>query len=653
LTEFEPQAFGRYYLVDKIAVGGMAEVFKAKSFSHGGFEKLQVIKRILQHHTDNAEFVEMFIDEAKISVELQNANIVQTYDFGKIRDNYYIAMECVEGKDVKAILRKLAERRKLLPPEFAASIAHEMCKGLDYAHKRTNARGEALGIVHRDISPSNILVSYAGEVKIADFGIAKAEISLYNTKDGVLKGKFEYMSPEQASGGDVSARSDIFAAGIILHEMLTGRRLFKTDNDIKTLEKIKAVDIQGPRVVNPHVPQRLDEVVMRALSRDPLDRYADAREMQTALADYLYPGSLDVTRESLAHFLQELFAGEIEAERDRLESGTKLAVQLYEQTPELDLDEDWEAPGPGSAGTLRTTPSRLPWLLVVGVLVALLGLAAGVALWLGMRAPEVVERVVQLEAPQPTHGSVQVVLKPAGVQAVFSVSGAEVGRGESLVYNLLPPSQDVVLHIEAEGYLPLDESINVDAGERLRLPLVLTPVPRARTEARDAAPTTAPTTTTTTTTTATATPRVDAAATAGELRFSSDPSGAEVIVDGRTIGRTPLKWTDGTAGGRHSVTYKLDGYDTTSFDVTFPERGSETARRTMARKAGEPGKVNVNVSGGWAEVWIDGRKVDTTPLYNHTLSVGSHTVRVVNAETGLDQTKTITVTSGEVVKVNF
>ena len=650
MTEFEPQAFGRYYLVDKIAVGGMAEVFKAKSFSHGGFEKLQVIKRILQHHTDNAEFVEMFIDEAKISVELQNANIVQTYDFGKIRDNYYIAMECVEGKDVKAILRKLAERRKLLPPEFAASIAHEMCKGLDYAHKRTNARGDALGIVHRDISPSNILVSYAGEVKIADFGIAKAEISLYNTKDGVLKGKFEYMSPEQASGGDVSARSDIFAAGIILHEMLTGRRLFKTDNDIKTLEKIKAVDIQGPRIVNPHVPQRLDEVVMRALSRDPLDRYVDAREMQTALADYLYPGSLDVTRESLAHFLQELFAGEIEAERDRLESGTRVAVQLYEQTPELDLDEDWEGPGPGSAGTLRTAPSRLPWLLVVGALVALLGLAAGVALWLGTRAPEVVERVVQLEAPQPTHGSVQAVLKPAGVQAIFSVNGAEVGRGDTLVFNLLPPSQDVILHVEAEGYLPLDETVNVGAGERLRLPLVLSPVPRPRSDnaARDAAPTPQPAPTPTG-----ASARTDVAATAADLRFSSDPSGAEVIVDGRTVGRTPVKWSDGTAGSRHAVTFKLDGYDSASFDVTFPERGSDTVRRTMSRKAGESGKVNVNVSGGWAEVWIDGRKVDTTPLYNHALSAGSHTVRVVNAETGLDETKTVTVSGGEVTKVNF
>jgi serine/threonine protein kinase len=173
-TPFEPQRFGRYVLVDKIAVGGMAEVFKAKSFSEGGFEKLLVIKRILHHLSANEEFVEMFIDEAKISVELQHPNVVQIFDFGKSGDNWYIAMELVEGKDAKGILRRLARRRKLMPAEFAILIAHEMCKGLDYAHKKTDIGGQPLDIIHRDISPSNIIVSYGGQVKVADFGIAKA-----------------------------------------------------------------------------------------------------------------------------------------------------------------------------------------------------------------------------------------------------------------------------------------------------------------------------------------------------------------------------------------------------------------------------------------------------------------------------------------------
>src|SRR5690349_9807815 len=178
----------------------MAEIFKAKTFSHGGFENLLVIKRILSHLGESDEFVEMFIDEAKVSVALQHTNIVRIYDFGKILENYFIAMECVDGKDVRAMLRKLSRKRRFLPIEFAAYLAHEVCKGLDYAHRKTDLHGRPYGIVHRDISPSNILVSYEGDVKIADFGIAKAERNTYNTKDGVLKGKFEYMSPEQASG---------------------------------------------------------------------------------------------------------------------------------------------------------------------------------------------------------------------------------------------------------------------------------------------------------------------------------------------------------------------------------------------------------------------------------------------------------------------
>ena len=292
MTTFAPEAFGKYYLVDKIAVGGMAEIFKAKSYSHGGFEKLLVIKRILDHLSDNDEFIEMFVDEAKISVTLQHPNIVQIYDFGKIRDNYFIAMECIEGRDIKGILRKLAERKKLLPVEFAVYIGHEMCKGLDYAHKKADNTGKCLNIVHRDISPSNVLVSWSGEVKVADFGIALASSAKHETKAGVLKGKFEYMSPEQAQGKELDARSDVFATGIILHEMLTGRRLFKTKSELQTLEKIKSVDIEPPNAINVNVPARLNEIVMKALARDPADRYPDCKAVQADLLDYIgYPSN--------------------------------------------------------------------------------------------------------------------------------------------------------------------------------------------------------------------------------------------------------------------------------------------------------------------------------------------------------------------------
>ena len=207
----------------------------------------------------------------------------------------------IEGKDVKQVLKKLTERRKLLPREFAVYIAMEAAKGLDYAHKRSTNQG-SLGIVHRDVSPSNILISYNGEVKVADFGIVKAANLAEDTDSGVLKGKFEYMSPEQAHARDLDRRSDIFSLGIILWEMLTGRRLFKTESETKTLEKIKNGDFDPPFAVNPTIPARLDEIVMRALAMEPIDRYPDSRELHGDLLDFLYPAPPDVIQQSLAHF---------------------------------------------------------------------------------------------------------------------------------------------------------------------------------------------------------------------------------------------------------------------------------------------------------------------------------------------------------------
>lgn len=656
MGEFQPESFGRYYLVDKVAVGGMAEVFKAKSFSTGGFEKLLVIKRILDHLSDNDEFVDMFIDEAKISVELQHPNIVQIYDFGQLGDNYFIAMECVEGKDVKGILRKLAERRKLLPPEFAVYIAHEMAKGLDFAHKKTNLKGDLLGIVHRDVSPSNILVSYTGEVKVADFGIAKAEISLYNTKDGVLKGKFEYMSPEQASAQDVSYRSDIFAAGIILHEMLTGRRLFKTDSEIKTLERVKTVDVPRPSEVNPSLSPRLDEIVMKALTKDPKERFEDAKAFQQALFEYLYPSTPDIVRESLKHFMQELFRDEIDAERSQLESGTLIAQQMYEAEPEIDLDEEWQEGASVGTQTL-VQRSKAPVLAILAVLALLLPVI-GFLGWKVMQPPEVVVE----EAPSPTHGSLILRVVPEEVgQAVFKLDGLEVGQGLALTLDEIEPRPDAVLTVEAEGYELYEETLEIVAGERIRqrvnlvaLPEEAPPVDRVPDRTPEVTDRTPEVTDTTPEQTAGTNTDRQPAKEPGAARFTSTPPGAEVYVDGSMVGRTPTTWKRGSAGQSAAVEYRMNGYDTARFSITFPEDGaSETFKRTLKEKESAPGKVSVNVKSGWAEVWIDGKKVDTTPLYNHSLAAGQHTVRVTNPQTGLDESKTVTVAAGETLRVNF
>ena len=585
MTPFQPISFGRYFLIDKIAVGGMAEVFKAKSFSHGGFEKLLVIKRILQHLSDNDEFVDMFIDEAKISVELQHPNIVQIYDFGRIQDNFFIAMECVEGKDVKDILRKLAERRKLLPTEYAVYIAHEICKGLDYAHKRTDMQGAPLGIIHRDVSPSNILVSYGGEVKVADFGIAKAQISAYNTKGGILKGKFEYMSPEQASGQDLTHQSDIFATGIILHEMLTGRRLFKTDSDVKTLEKIKAGDIQPPSSLNPAVPNRLDQLVMRALATDKAVRFEDARALQTALLEFMYPATPDLTRENLGHFLTELFSAEIRGERDRLEAGTKAAANLHETAPEIDLHAEWEE-SPGSGQTLQTEPSRTPLYITLVTLLAL----GGAFLWW---ATERASQYASLAAEDPVEvaekpAELQVLIAPE-VDAIVTIDGKVIGNGSHVIHADLIPHQEFEIKVEADGFQTYTDKYTAVPGERLRLPITMIEVPRP-------APITKPS---------------EKNTTPAEVQDAQIPSNQT----GEAIQEAP--------------------------EITAPPQPTAF------------GTVSVNVRGGWAEVYIDGQRIDTTPIYKHQLSVGPHTVEIVHGETGERQTRTVTIFPNQNGKVTF
>ena len=393
----------------------------------------------------------MFIDEAKISVGC-NPNIVQIYDFGRIAENYFIAMECVEGKDVKGILRKLAERRVMLPMEYAVYIAHEMCKGLDYAHKRTDMQGEPLGIIHRDVSPSNILVSYSGEVKVADFGIAKAQISAYNTKGGVLKGKFEYMSPEQARGETLNHQADIFATGIILHEMLTGRRLFKSESDIRTLERIKAVDVQPPSQINPSIPKRLDAIVMKALTVDTESRFKDARELQTALLEFMYPATPDLTRENLGHFMTELFSQEIRTERDRLETGTRAAADLQVQAPEIDLDLEWEE-SPGSGQTLNLSQSKTPMWIAVGAAVIL----GALAVWLGLKGAEtqVIERVV--EVPTELPATLHLKVSPS-IDSTVTIDGKIIGSDSDLIHAEVVPDQPFELTVSAPGYVPYTES---------------------------------------------------------------------------------------------------------------------------------------------------------------------------------------------------
>jgi serine/threonine protein kinase len=314
-----PVPFGNYLLLERINVGGMAEVFKAKAFGVEGFERLVAVKRILPTIAEDTEFITMFVDEAKIAVQLTHANIVQVFDLGKVGDSYFIAMEYVPGKDLRAMYERARKQGERLPIGLITYVVMKICEGLDYAHNKRDPSGHQLNLVHRDVSPQNMLISYDGDVKIADFGVAKARGKTGQTQAGILKGKFGYMSPEQVRGLPIDRRSDIFALGIILYELVTGQRLFFGESDFSTLEKVRNVDVAPPSTYNPSVPPELERIILKALAKQPEERYASALDLHDDLQSFMYTHGSSFGRKELAAYMRSSFAQEIMKESEREE----------------------------------------------------------------------------------------------------------------------------------------------------------------------------------------------------------------------------------------------------------------------------------------------------------------------------------------------
>ncbi len=282
-----PKQIGKYQILDRVAVGGMAELFKAQLVGQLGFEKLVAIKKILPHLAGDKSFVEMFIDEARITAQLDHRNIVGVYELGTDADTPYIAMQYVDGLDVLALLRECARAQIRLPPDFAALIAREVLDALDYAHHAVDVGGRPLRIVHRDISPGNVLLSWRGDVKLTDFGIARAAERRHKTEAGTLKGKYGYMSPEQVSGADIDQRSDLFSVGILLAEMVMARRLFTSTNDLDILLLVRDARLDRLHKYAQEFPVELRVLTVRALQRRPEDRWQTAAQFRDAIDEWL------------------------------------------------------------------------------------------------------------------------------------------------------------------------------------------------------------------------------------------------------------------------------------------------------------------------------------------------------------------------------
>jgi eukaryotic-like serine/threonine-protein kinase len=472
-----PRQLGRYTLVRKLATGGMAELFLAIQRSVGGFEKLIVIKRILPSMNHDQAFIEMLLHEARIAATLSHPNIVQVFDLGMVDGAYFIAMEHVQGEDLRAIVRQMKSQNALeFPMEHALSIVLGVCAGLAYAHDRRDLNGAPLNIVHRDVSPQNVIVTFGGDVKVVDFGIAKSDARPgEDTESGRLKGKIPYMSPEQARGEAVDWRSDIFAVGVILFELTTGRRLFKTANEYETLKLICDRDYPLPSSVRPDYPAALEAIVMRALAKNRDDRWQSAREMQGALEEFVRQGRIGASRTGLSTFMGSLFADKLVDHTAALLQDKVLADSVAVETLEgagagaaVESGRPWSL-GPMASRTVTDArvssgPSRTAIVLGAVALLAVVGTATRAARsWSNHPAAATDPQGAPIAAPAHDRGVIAISSAPAG--AAIYINGERSPRVTPATLTNVALGTPCVIELKADGYEPVAQSVTLTGEE--------------------------------------------------------------------------------------------------------------------------------------------------------------------------------------------
>lgn len=321
------EQFGKYLLLEKVAAGGMAEIYLAKSAAANGLNKFVAIKRILPQFSNNEDFVSMFKEEAKVCINLNHSNVVSIFDFGIESSQFFLVMDYVEGRNLRQIINELKKSNKSFSIDQALYLVKEAAAGLDHAHRCVDStNGKPLNITHRDMSPQNVMVSFEGEIKVIDFGIAKAETEAEDTKAGTLKGKFSYMSPEQAEGQPIDPRTDVFALGIVLWELLANDRLFTGSNEAAILRKVRDCQVPPIRKINPTVPQELERIVMKALAKDKNVRYQTAANFHRDLNRFLNTQYPDFSPQDFSAFVKDAFKVAYQEAREKLVTYANVAM---------------------------------------------------------------------------------------------------------------------------------------------------------------------------------------------------------------------------------------------------------------------------------------------------------------------------------------
>jgi len=474
----EPIQFGKYTLFERIGRGGMADVYKGRVQGPQGFERTFVVKRILPHLSDDATFIKMFVEEAKLSARLAHPNIVQIFELGAVEGEYFISMEYIRGRDLSETMRAIWKTMGPPRPELVAYIGREACRALSYAHSLADERGRPLGMIHRDVSPSNIMMSYEGAVKLLDFGIAKAlGEAPETTKSGTMKGKYAYMAPEQTEGDDVDHRIDIFSCGIVLHEVLTGRRLFKGQNDVLTIERVRRCEVPPPSQQNPMVPPELDAIILRALARDRDQRWATAADMADALDDVVHAARFQPTH--LAQLLHDLFPVDGGAPSPRLSvnatsQGTNSGVRGSRSAtiPPVTRTGTGSAPGTGTGSVRRSLPasesfqaaeevSLKPPTKWKGATAAAVALAlGGFFVWKGVAKKKTEDEGARMTQSDPSKRfHIYVKSDPPGADIFVEGEATPIGETPVTIPIDLNGKSSVKLILRKDGYEDYDQRV--------------------------------------------------------------------------------------------------------------------------------------------------------------------------------------------------
>ncbi|MFH1829292.1 MAG: serine/threonine-protein kinase [Pseudomonadota bacterium] len=605
----EKRSVGQYYIMEKIAQGGMAEIYKGLAYDvHGISERAVCIKKILSHLVADKDFIGSIIDEAKLAVKLVHGNIAQTYDLGKVGDDYYMVMEFVDGATLSQINKRCIAQGTLIPIPILAYFISEVAQGLDYMHRRTDEDGRALHIVHRDISPQNIMVSFSGTVKIIDFGIAKAAFKAAPTDSGMLKGKFAYMSPEQAYGDAVDHRSDIYSLGIMMHEFLTGKRLFKASDSRETIRNVRRSQVDQPSSIRPEVPEELDRIAMKALSKDRRHRYPFASEFRDDLIKFLHKNYPEFKSADAAAFVQELFRKEMESQRPLVADSKTPALIIDRSNSAICGDEQFEVTGAAMAPidlkefmveerlptptiakppseepseikeplkiTRRRSPQTIKKALLTGLLVFCIGsIMTGLVYYFLQRSHP--------EKQMAQFAEAMVVTKPA--DADVSLDGKPAGQGSPVIIKDIKPGEEHIIRVTKDGYFAHERIFTPKRGEfiSMSVELKLSAAPEAH------------------------------------LELITTPSGATVFIDDKETNlRTPVTLEDLDIKKEHTIGLYLAGYKFWSKKLNLEAGQVKSFDITLAKNFGS---VLIDSDPQGSLVMIDGTPVGQTPLTKEDL----------------------------------